>query len=42
MSFSRPIRLTTGKEDSIKSRRVEFTVVVDSRSKLDEIIGELK
>lgn len=42
MSFSRPIRLTTGKEDSVKSRRVEFTVVVDSISKLDEIIGELK
>ena len=40
MSFSRPIFLG-GEEDAERSRRVEFTVVVDSKQKLDEILEEL-
>ena len=41
MSFSRPVFDKQNKEDVARSRRVEFTVVVDSRSKLKEIMGEL-
>ena len=41
MSFSRPILLITGEEDSVRSRRVEFTVVVDSHQRLEEISEEL-
>ena len=40
LSFSRPI-YTAGEEDSARSRRVEFTVEVDSKKKLDEIFEEL-
>ncbi len=42
MSFSRPAMDKNGKEDKDMSRRVEFTIVVDSKSKLDQIRGELK
>jgi len=42
MSFSRPVINAEGNEDTIKSRRVEFTIEVDSNSALDEILGELK
>lgn len=42
MSFSRPILDAEGMEDTTKSRRVEFTIIVDSNSALDEILGELK
>jgi outer membrane protein OmpA-like peptidoglycan-associated protein len=41
MSSSRPIRTIAGAEDIVRSRRVEFTIVVDSSSRLDEILGEL-
>lgn len=41
MSSSRPIRTIAGTEDVARSRRVEFTIVVDSSSRLDEILGEL-
>lgn len=37
MSFSRPVMLVAGQEDPAASRRVEFTIVVDSRSTLEEI-----
>ncbi len=40
MSFSRPI-LVGNEEDATRSRRVEFTVVIDSKQKLDEILEEL-
>ncbi len=40
MSFSQPI-LVQGQEDAERSRRVEFTVVIDSKQKLDEILEEL-
>lgn len=41
MSSSRPILDSSGDEDTAMSRRVEFTIVVDSSSKLNEILGEL-
>ena len=41
MSFSRPILSGTGIEDPVRSRRVEFTVVVDSHQRLEEISEEL-
>ena len=41
MSFSQPIFSASGVEDFPRSRRVEFTVVVDSHQKLDEISREL-
>ena len=41
MSFSRPVILVSGKEDPIRSRRVEFTVVIDSQTRLAEISEEL-
>ena len=41
MSSSRPILASSGAEDVARSRRVEFTIVVDSSSRLDEILGEL-
>lgn len=41
MSFSRPVLDEENKEDVAKSRRVEFTVVVDSRSRLAKIVGEI-
>ena len=37
MSFSRLILNDSGDEDSIASRRVEFTVVVDSSSAVEQI-----
>tara|TARA_B100000212_G_scaffold287880_1_gene228788 strand:+ start:562 stop:1221 length:660 start_codon:yes stop_codon:yes gene_type:complete len=37
MSFSRLVVDSSGAEDSAASRRVEFTVIVDSRSTLEEI-----
>ena len=37
MSFSRPTLLPSGQEDPVASRRVEFTIIVDSRSTLEEI-----
>ena len=37
MSFSRPVRDQSGQEDPTASRRVEFTIVVDSKSTLEEI-----
>ena len=37
MSFSRPVLNGSGEEDIVKSRRVEFTIIVDSRSTLEEI-----
>jgi outer membrane protein OmpA-like peptidoglycan-associated protein len=42
MSFSRRILDSQGNEDLDRSRRVEFTIVVDSKSTLDELKGELK
>tara|TARA_B100001094_G_C18161975_1_gene789873 strand:+ start:452 stop:1153 length:702 start_codon:yes stop_codon:yes gene_type:complete len=42
MSFSRPILDIDGLEDTTRSRRVEFTIIVDSNAALDEILGELK
>ena len=42
MSFSRPILSPAGDEDIVRSRRVEFTIVIDAKSKLNEIMGELK
>jgi outer membrane protein OmpA-like peptidoglycan-associated protein len=41
MSFSRLVVDDRGQEDPQRSRRVEFTVVVDSKKKLDEISREL-
>lgn len=41
MSFSKLILGSTGSEDSLQSRRVEFTVVVDSYTRLKEISEEL-
>ncbi len=41
MSFSRLVRDPDGQEDSARSRRVEFTIVVDARSRLNKIMGEL-
>ncbi len=41
MSFSRPVLDENNKEDVVKSRRVEFTVVVDSKSRLAKIVGEI-
>lgn len=41
MSFSRPILDSAGSEDPIRSRRVEFTVIIDHQQKLDEISKEL-
>lgn len=41
MSFSRPVLLQDGSEDVVRSRRVEFTIVIDASSKLNEIMGEL-
>lgn len=41
MSFSRPIFDDRKEEDVVRSRRVEFTIVVDSKSRLKEIMGEL-
>lgn len=41
MSFSRLIKDATGLEDKSRSRRVEFTIVVDARSRLNKIMGEL-
>ena len=41
MSSSRPILDDAGNEDTVSSRRVEFTVVVDSTSRLNKILGEL-
>jgi len=41
MSFSRLVIDSQGQEDPQGSRRVEFTVVVDSKKKLDEISREL-
>ena len=40
MSFSKPVFTSSGEEDFVQSRRVEFTVVVDSQQKLDEISKE--
>ena len=40
MSFSRPV-LAKGIEDIERSRRVEFSVVVDSDESLEKIIGEM-
>ena len=42
MSFSRRILNENGQEDLGRSRRVEFTIVVDSKSTLEELEGELK
>ena len=42
MSFSRKILDENGNEDLDRSRRVEFTIVVDSKSKLEELEGELR
>lgn len=41
MSFSRPVKDVAGSEDIARSRRVEFTIVIDAKTKLYEIIGEL-
>ena len=41
MSFSRLIKDDRGLEDEARSRRVEFTIVVDARSRLNKIMGEL-
>jgi len=41
MSFSRPVSNSEGVEDPIRSRRVEFTVVLDSHKRLEEISEEL-
>lgn len=42
MSFSRRVLNEDGQEDLSRSRRVEFTIVVDSKSTLEELEGELK
>ena len=42
MSFSRRVVDEAGNEDQERSRRVEFTIVVDSKTTLDESQGELK
>jgi outer membrane protein OmpA-like peptidoglycan-associated protein len=42
MSFSRPILNAKGEEEPELSRRVEFTIEVDSTTSLNEIIGEIK
>ena len=41
MSSSRPILNEDGYEDTARSRRVEFTVVIDPASHLNQILGEL-
>ena len=41
MSFSRLIVDSSGKEDDVRSRRVEFTIIVDATSRLNKIMGEL-
>ena len=41
MSFSRPVISASGEEDPIRSRRVEFTVVIDTHQRLEEISEEL-
>ena len=41
MSFSNPVYNADGTENSLLSRRVEFTVVIDSYKKLKEISEEL-
>ena len=41
MSFSRPVLDEEDREDVVKSRRVEFTIIVDSKSRLAEIVGEI-
>lgn len=41
MSFSKLILDASGNEDALQSRRVEFTIVVDSHTKLKEISEEL-
>ena len=41
MSSSRPIIDPDGYEDTVRSRRVEFTIVADPASQLNQILGEL-
>tara|TARA_Y100001970_G_scaffold292757_1_gene435665 strand:+ start:1468 stop:2181 length:714 start_codon:yes stop_codon:yes gene_type:complete len=41
MSFSKPVLNDDGSENALQSRRVEFTIVVDSHTKLKEISEEL-
>ena len=41
MSFSRPILDDSGNEARENSRRVEFTIIVDSSSTLDQIMREI-
>lgn len=41
MSFSKLILDSAGNEDALQSRRVEFTITVDSHTKLKEISEEL-
>ncbi len=41
MSFSKPIFQVDGTEDMLQSRRVEFTIAIDSHTRLKEISEEL-